>query len=138
MLKYMDGLGIYDQTVAYPFLLLDGHHSRVMLSFLWYINDDESHKWYSCFGVPYATHIWQVADSSPLNGSYKIDLAKAKWRYIGHRDVLRFEPTDIVPLVNIAFPKSFGTKKNAQKAISERGQNPLNYYNNTRHNYTTY
>ncbi len=78
MLKYMDGLGIYDQTVAYPFLLLDGHHSRVMLSFLWYINDDESHKWYSCFGVPYATHIWQVADSSPLNGSYKIDLAKAK------------------------------------------------------------
>jgi hypothetical protein len=32
-----------------------------------------------------------------------------------------------VPLINIAFLKSFGTKKNALKAISERGWNPLNY-----------
>jgi hypothetical protein len=38
-----------------------------------------------------------------------------------------FEPTDIVPLVNIAFPKRFGTKKNVQKAVLERGQNPINY-----------
>jgi hypothetical protein len=127
MLKYLDGLGIYDRTVAFPFLLLDGHHSRMMLPFLQYIND-ESHKWYSCFGVPYATHIWQVADASSLNGSYKIELAKAKRKYIEHQDVLRFEPTNIVPFVNMAFPKSFGRKKNALKAISERGWNPLNYY----------
>jgi hypothetical protein len=57
MLKYLGGLGIYDQTAAYLFLLLDGHHSRMMLPFLQY-TDDESHKWYSCFGVPYTTHIW--------------------------------------------------------------------------------
>ncbi len=39
----------------------------------------------------------------------------------------KFEPTDIVPLVNMAFPNSFGRQKNAQKAIASRGWNPLNY-----------
>jgi hypothetical protein len=41
--------------------------------------------------------------------------------------VPKFEPTDIVPLVNVAFSKSFGKQKNAQKAIASRGWNPLNY-----------
>jgi len=117
---------VYDRTVAHPFLLLDGHHSRMMLPFLQYVNEP-SHKWYCCFGVPYATHIWQVADASSLNGSYKIELAKAKRKYIEYRDVPKFEPTDIVPLVNMAFPKSFGRAKNAIKAITDRGWNPLNY-----------
>jgi hypothetical protein len=63
MLKYIDTLDIFDQSITYPFLLLDGHHSRMMLPYLKYINDP-SHKWYSPFGVPYATHIWQVADTS--------------------------------------------------------------------------
>ena len=27
MLKFLDTLGVYDRTVAHPFLLLDGHHS---------------------------------------------------------------------------------------------------------------
>ena len=126
MLKYLDTIGVYDRNVARPFLLLDGHHSRMMLPFLRYINEP-SNKWYCCFGVPYATHIWQVADASSLNGSYKIELAKAKRKYIEHREVPKFEPTDIIPLVNIAFPKSFGKQKNAVKAIAERGWNPLNY-----------
>jgi hypothetical protein len=98
----------------------------MMLPFLQYINN-KSQKWYSCFGVHYATYTWQVADASSLNGLYKIEPAMAKHKYIEHRDVPRFEPTDIVPLVNIAFLKSFGTKKSALKAISERGWNPLNY-----------
>ena len=98
----------------------------MMLPYLKYINDP-SHKWYSCFGVPYATHIWQVADASSLNGAYKIELARAKRRYVERRDTPRFEPTDIVPLVNMSFPKSFGNRNNAVKAISERGWNPINY-----------
>ncbi len=126
MLKFLDTLGVYDRTVAHPFLLLDGHHSRMMLPFLQYVNDPR-HKWYCCFGVPYATHIWQVADASSLNGSYKIELAKAKRKYIEKRDTPKFEPTDIIPLVNMAFPRSFGNKKNAIKAIADRGWNPLNY-----------
>jgi hypothetical protein len=77
MLKYLDKLGIYDQSVAYPFLLLDGHHSQMMRPFLGYTNDPE-HKWVGCFGVPYAVHVWQVADASSLIGYFKIELTKAK------------------------------------------------------------
>jgi hypothetical protein len=126
MLKYLDMLGIFDRTIAHPFLLLDGHHSRMMLPFLQYVNDPR-HKWYSCFGVPYATHVWQVADASSLNGAYKVELTKAKRKYIEMRELPKFEPTDIVPLVNMAFPNSFGSRKNAIKAIADRGWNPLNY-----------
>lgn len=126
MLKYLDQLGLYDRSVAYPFLLLDGHHSRMMRPFLEYINDPE-HKWVACFGVPYATHVWQVADASSLNGCFKIELTKAKQKYLQHRSKPKFEPTDIVPLVNMAFPKSFGNQENARKAIASRGWNPLNY-----------
>ena len=77
MLKYLDKLGVYDRSVCKPFLLLDGHHSRMMLPFLDYINQPET-KWCTCFGVPYATHIWQVNDASSLNGKFKIELTKAK------------------------------------------------------------
>jgi hypothetical protein len=126
MLKFLDTLGVYDRSIAHPFLLLDGHHSRMMRPFLEYVNEP-AHKWYCCFGVPYATHIWQVADASSLNGCYKIELTKAKRNYIQYRSVPKFEPTDIVPLVNVAFSKSFGKQKNAQKAIASRGWNPLNY-----------
>jgi hypothetical protein len=42
----------------------------MMLPYLQYINDP-SHKWYSCFGVPYATHIWQVAKASSLMAHIK-------------------------------------------------------------------
>jgi hypothetical protein len=80
MLQYLDMLGEHDRSIANPFLFLDDHHSRMMLSFLQYINDPR-HKWYCCFGVPYTTHIWQVADASLLNGSYNIELAKAKLKY---------------------------------------------------------
>ena len=98
----------------------------MMVPYLIYIYDP-SHKWHSCFGVPYATHVWQVADASSLNGAYKIELAKAKRKYIEHRNTPKFEPTDIIPLVNMAFAKSFGSQKNALKAIADRGWNPLNY-----------
>jgi len=126
MLKYLDKLGVYDRSVCKPFLLLDGHHSRMMLPFLDYINQPAT-KWCTCFGVPYATHIWQVNDASSLNGKFKIELTKAKRNYIKHRDVPKFEPTDIVPLINAAFSRSFGNADAAKKAIQERGWNPLNY-----------
>ena len=49
----------------------DGHHSRFELPFLQYIHDNN--KWTACIGVPYATHWWQVADSSEVNGAYKME-----------------------------------------------------------------
>ena len=97
-----------------------------MLPFLKYINDP-SHKWHCCFGVPYATHIWQVGDASSINGSFKMNLTKAKCEYIKIRGAPRFEPTDIVPLVNKAFPPSFGNQKSAINAVAQRGWNPLNF-----------
>ena len=63
----MDEIGVYDRkNDVLPFLLLDGHQSRLELPFLQYINDEkkEGHKWMVCIGVPYATHFWQVADSN--------------------------------------------------------------------------
>jgi hypothetical protein len=57
MLAFLDRLGVYDRSIASPFLLFYGHHSRMMLPFLKYVNDP-SHKWDCYFGVPYTTHIW--------------------------------------------------------------------------------
>jgi hypothetical protein len=96
MLAYLDNLGVYNRTIALPFLLLDGHHSRMMRPFLEYVNNP-AHKWMCCFGVPYATHVWQVANASSLNSSYKIELAKEKRKYLEYCAVPKFEPTDIVP-----------------------------------------
>jgi hypothetical protein len=96
MLAFLDNLGVYDHLVANQFSLLDGHHGRIMLPFLKYVNDP-SYKWHCCFGVPYATHIWQVGNASAINGSFKINLTKAKCEYIKKRGAPQFELTDIVP-----------------------------------------
>ena len=56
-----------------------------------------------------------------------MNLTKAKCEYIKKRGAPRFEPTDIVPLVNKAFPMSFGNQGSAIRAISQRGWNPLNF-----------
>ncbi len=126
MLKFIHDCGIFNRNVAKPFLLLDGHGSRMMLPFLKYKNDPE-HGWVCCIGVPYATHIWQVRDASGLNGSFKITLAKAKREYLRHRSKPTFEPTDLVPLLNKAWEKSFNNRDNVLADISHRGWNPLNY-----------
>jgi hypothetical protein len=71
MLAYIDQKKIFDLCDgSLPFLLLDGHQSRTQLPFLNCVMSDE-HMWMVCIGVPYATHLWQVADSSELNRSYK-------------------------------------------------------------------
>jgi hypothetical protein len=71
MLSDMNGAEIFDQLTdgPKPFLLLDGHHNRMELPFLQYIHDN-AHPWVVCISVPYGTHLWQVADSSELNGAF--------------------------------------------------------------------
>ncbi len=77
-LKHMDTLDLFPREDGVtPFLLLDGHGSRLELPFLQYINNP-LHNWIVCIGVPYGTSYWQVADSSEQNGSYKMALATAK------------------------------------------------------------
>jgi hypothetical protein len=40
MLAFFDKLHLYDRSIAHPFLLLDGHHSRISLPFLQYVNSE--------------------------------------------------------------------------------------------------
>jgi hypothetical protein len=130
MLKAIDAADVFERGPGQPkpFLLLDGHHSRMELAFLDYIHDPD-HEWVVCIGVPYGTHIWQVADSSQLNGLFKIWLTKIKKEYWAEKADKRkgWAMTDIIPLVTRAYPKSFGNVLNAKKAIAERGWYPCNY-----------
>ena len=73
MLKWIDDIGVYPRREGgpTPFLLLDGHGSRLEVLFLSYINDP-SHKWIVCIGVFNGTSVWQVGDSNKQNGCYKI------------------------------------------------------------------
>lgn len=128
-LKLIDSHDVYKRTnCLQPLLVLDGHHSRMKLPFLQYINDPD-HPWTVCLGAPYGTHIWQVADSSKLNGSFKIALSQAKAHYLSFQqsDNQRFVPTDIITLITIAWHKSFGKVKTARNAVIDRGWAPLTY-----------
>ncbi len=78
--------------------------------------------------MPYAIHLWQVNDASGLNGAFKIELTTVKCIYVQHWNVPKFEPTDVVPLTNMAFLRSFGNSLNAKCATANWGWNPLNYY----------
>ena len=65
ILKWIDDKGVYPQKEngPTPFLLLDGHGSRLGVPFLSYINN-LSHKWVVYIGVPNGTSVWQVGDSN--------------------------------------------------------------------------
>ena len=70
--KHMDKLQLFDRSEGIrPVVILDGHNSRFDLKFLNYIRNP-AHPWSVAFGLPYATHIWQVADSEEQNGAYKM------------------------------------------------------------------
>ena len=60
-----------------PFLLLDGHGSRLELPFLSYVNKP-MHKWVVCIGVPNGTSLWQVGDSTEQNGCFKMYCSEYK------------------------------------------------------------
>jgi hypothetical protein len=115
MLKLINELKVYNQSKGVqPVLVLDGHQSRMKFPFLQYINDP-AHPWTVCLGVPYDTHIWQFADSLEFDLCFKIALTQAKAEYLSHCGLLqhRIKPTNIVPLVRMAWDNSFGRVKKA-------------------------
>ena len=130
ILKYLDQKLQFDRSEADPFLLLDGHGSRFELPFLDYIVDPTS-KWTVCIGVPYGTNLWQVGDSSQQNGAYKMALTVEKQNLLEKKTKLcldtKIERHDAVGLVHRAWLKSFAKRESNQRAIAERGWNPLNY-----------
>ena len=102
-----------------PFLLLDGHGSRFEKPFLRYVTDRE-HPWMVCQGVPYGTSLWQVADSSEQNGSFKAASSHIKMEIQRKRlDMMMDNPSilaiDIIPLVNYAWKDSFTRVKSNRK-----------------------
>ena len=111
-LKKMDELDLFPRTDGLkPFLLLDGHGSRLELPFLQYINSP-NHEWVVCIGVPYGTSYWQVGDSSEQNGSYKMALTKCKKELVMKKQRHCFknpqiETYKIVMIVNETWKKSF-------------------------------
>jgi hypothetical protein len=129
MLILIDAHNVYNRTDGVqPVLVFDGRHSRLKLPFLQYINEPE-HLWTACLGDPYGTHIWQVADSSELNGCFKISLNRAKVQYLSYKqsDDQPFVPTDIIPLITMAWYKSFSKVNSARNALIDRGWAPLAY-----------
>ena len=113
-----------------PFILLDGHGSRLELPFLKYVNTPEDH-WVACIGVPYGTALWQVGDSKEQNGSFNMAMTKAKQDLVALKDSLGLQnegivDTDLMPLINRAWDKSFARVEKNKNAISDRGWNPLN------------
>jgi hypothetical protein len=129
-IAHIDSFNVFDRVEATPVLLLDGHGSRFDQQFLDYVNAPATN-WCVLIGVPYGTHLWQVADSSEQNGSFKCELKRAKQFVIRKKGELHLpmqvEKTDIVGIVHRAFQVSFGNQVNCKKAIRSRGWNPLNY-----------
>ena len=111
-------------------MLLDGHQSRFDLGFLKYINNKET-AYTVCIGVPYGTSYWQVGDSTQQNGCFKMYQSKFK-EWLVNKKVLMMNskneiaPTDIIPIVNYAWDRSFAKVESNRHAISERGWLPYN------------
>jgi hypothetical protein len=131
MLSNIDCAGMFDHEPngPKPFLLLDGHHSQFELPFLSYIVDFNEHPWVVCIGVPYGTHIWQVADLSELNGAFKMGLTNAKNLIYAAKqnDMKKWLVSDLIPIIYQAFQTSFGMVDKALKAIIDQGCRTLNY-----------
>ena len=81
--KMMDDLGITkrgvdeDVKAYYPYILLDGHISRIGEEFLRYVNDPPT-RWGTGLGAPYGTSVYQFHDDERENGTLKKAMAKAK------------------------------------------------------------
>lgn len=131
ILKYLDLHQIYERVEGgpIPVLVVDGHESRMDAGFSDYINDPK-HRWYVNIGVPYATALWQVGDSSEQNGVFKQMLTDLKRRLTrfksDHNMPIAIASEDIVVLVSAAWPTSFGRIRTNKKAIAERGWYPPN------------
>ena len=131
MLQTIDSLNLFPrENNVRPFLLLDGHRSRLELPFLQYINTPKDH-WVVCIGVPYGTAYWQVGDSKEQNGSFNIAITQAKQDLLETKDTLGLYDegivdTDLMPIINSAWKRSFGRVDKNRNAISDRGWYPLN------------
>ena len=110
----LDELQVYDRKEGItPMALFDAHDSRLQVPFLRYVNSAD-HLWKFCIGLPNGTHKWQVGDSKQQNGMCKVEWTREKSILVLFRIRnglgCNLEKSDILPLVNICWSKSFGNK----------------------------
>ena len=112
-----------------PFLLLDGHQSRLDPKFLTYINNHD-HRWKVCLGVPYVTSLWQLGDIPKQNGRFKDEWYRMKallFKYKADYNLdLKITQEDVMPILNRIFAKSYDRVEWNLRVLSERGWNPPN------------
>ena len=94
------------------------------------IQPDEDHAWNVYMGLPNATALWQVGDSTAQNGMFKKGLCAAtvclQKLQVQNSEPIRIKDHDIVPMVMSACPDSFGSNVTTNKrAVASRGWNPL-------------
>jgi hypothetical protein len=130
-LKKMDDLQLFLRSpdLPDPFILLDGHESRLQIPFLQYINNDD-HRRHVILGLPNGTAKWQVGDSKEQNGEMKRRLVLEKRKVLRdkrvHCEPPKIDKTNVIPMLNNAFPHAFGNVEGNKKAIADRGLGPLN------------
>ncbi|KAL3804780.1 hypothetical protein ACHAW5_001887 [Stephanodiscus triporus] len=131
ILTYFDSIDLFPRVPGgpIPFLIVDGHQTRLDPIFVEYINDS-NHTWKVCLGVPYATSLWQVGDASEQNGMVKSEWYREKkqllsWKYLNNLP-RAIRPDDVMPLMNKIFYKSYDNVANNKKAVAVRGWYPPN------------
>ena len=79
ILAYFDEIDLFPRVEggSIPMLIVDGHQSCLHPKFIHYINN-EGHEWSVCFGVSYATVLWQVGDASEQNRKFKTEWYRGK------------------------------------------------------------
>ena len=125
VVKHLNVLGVYDWSKGeHPLMILDGHEFRFQRVFVDYINNPET-KWFMIIGVPYLTHLWQLANSPELNGSFKTAWVHEKRELVQHRRHLgqaaRLYPTNIMLLLSRAIARSFFLTESNKKVLVKRG-----------------
>ena len=131
MLERMESFDLFPcvPSGTLPFLLLDGHGSRLQLPFLCYMNHPY-HSCIVCIGLPNGTALWQVGDAAEQNGCWKISITKFKRDLVLFKIIMGLPPattkTDIIPLCNRVSAKAFVEVPSKKHDIADRGWNPLN------------
>jgi len=131
VLEYFDKNNVFPRSPGgpTPFLFVDGHNTCFDPRFLEYI-DNTNHWWNVCFGVLYATSLWQLGDSAENNGAFKTVWYHEKeklllWKYERWVEGVIWH-YDVIPLLNKVFHRAFGQVAINQQAISDHGWGPLN------------
>ena len=131
ILQRLDSLGLTERGGGVmPLLLVDGDGSRFKYSLLEYMTQTGT-EWQGSLGLPNGSNKWEPGDDKRMNGKFKINwfrekelLVQYKERVLG--DKYAIVPSNVVPLINRVWPRSFRQRDNNFKALCARGINPPN------------